>query len=785
MKPRFFTLPLLAFCLLTVMPTLRGAVGDELSDAIDALKSAAEKLVNDAELVKRCEGFTKTPELCDAADAPDSDPNPLICPPGEVTETEHECSLVDSAELKAALGTKSKQILGLSGKFKVEMKLLGQERSQPFHIHRPDGNPTSCGERYVKRQDSVTLYFAAYQEGKVSATAPTSQGGIDDYVAEVEANKGRAFKHGPVHYCIWEDHKPPRECGTDCNTNNIPDPDESGRDCDSNQIPDECQQSDCNQNGTLDSCETESGNSPDCDGNSVPDDCETQGGIDFGADSPFVPISDNTTVETPPITLTGNAPVGDVDVGLFIQHTWIGDLQIELVKPPTSVMLAQNRGGSFDDYPGTIFDDEAPQSIQTAPPPFFGRYRPESPLSAFDDSDSSGPWTLRVSDTAAQDTGMIMQWFLHITHRAAADCNLNGTVDMCEGSGDCNTNGVPDVCETLADDNQNGTPDMCDIATGASGDCNSNGVPDELELSALDELHRQNVIPDDSGVGGQGLLAVGSSLPDNFVAVDNFMFGAATHIQQVEWQSLAFNNATDCPGFDVVEIRFYDSVGGPGGAPGTLLAVYPNVPHTKSLNPRPPILGVYPVYDNSGTLAPGFPAQPGLEYWMAIVGDYAPGGCPGTYGWVVSPDAPPGDMLSYQATPQTGGTFMPNDADLAMVLYGGAPNAGDCDTNGTPDACEDLNGNGVADACDIASGQSQDVDGDGVPDEVCAFDRGDMNANGTLDGDDIQGFVNCLFGLPPPACVRRACADMNGDGLVDDCDLRIFVGHLKVGAVPQ
>lgn len=74
----------------------------------------------------------------------------------------------------------------------------------------------------------------------------------------------------------------------------------------------------------------------------------------------------------------------------------------------------------------------------------------------------------------------------------------------------------------------------------------------------------------------------------------------------------------------------------------------------------------------------------------------------------------------------------------------------------------DCNGNGISDAMDIADGASRDCDADGVPDEcgadwinvelfvatmlapspgpalICLYDQ---NADGVIDGDDVQGFL--------------------------------------------
>jgi VCBS repeat-containing protein len=107
--------------------------------------------------------------------------------------------------------------------------------------------------------------------------------------------------------------------------------------------------------------------------------------------------------------------------------------------------------------------------------------------------------------------------------------------------------------------------------------------------------------------------------------------------------------------------------------------------------------------------------------------------------------------------------------------------SGDCNDNGTPDACEiedckgdpdcsDCNDNGIPDSCDIDQCKGDpdcgDCNDNGVPDgcdiDQCEGDAacGDCNENGIPDGCDID---EC-DGDP-------ACGDCNGNGVPDGCDI--------------
>ena len=89
--------------------------------------------------------------------------------------------------------------------------------------------------------------------------------------------------------------------------------------------------------------------------------------------------------------------------------------------------------------------------------------------------------------------------------------------------------------------------------------------------------------------------------------------------------------------------------------------------------------------------------------------------------------------------------------------------AGDCNLNGTPDAC------------DILAGTSTDFDQNSIPDE-CAT-PGDRNGDGDVDLMDIQGFQNCYTGIAEQVAATCELFDMEPDGDVDSDDLAKILAH--------
>ncbi|MFC4501944.1 MULTISPECIES: M4 family metallopeptidase [Streptomyces] len=104
-----------------------------------------------------------------------------------------------------------------------------------------------------------------------------------------------------------------------------------------------------------------------------------------------VSIPDNGAAVTSSVTVsgrTGNAP-SNLQVGVDIVHTYIGDLQVQLVAPDGTAytLKAYSTGGSTDNL-STTYTVNASSEV------------------------ANGVWQLRVQDNAAQDTGYINSWKL-------------------------------------------------------------------------------------------------------------------------------------------------------------------------------------------------------------------------------------------------------------------------------------------------------------------------------------------------------------------------------------
>jgi subtilisin-like proprotein convertase family protein len=91
------------------------------------------------------------------------------------------------------------------------------------------------------------------------------------------------------------------------------------------------------------------------------------------------------------ITVPDALTIGALKVKVDITHTYISDLMIVLSHNGTDYALWDREGGGADDILKT-FD-----------------------VSVFNGTDASGAWTLKISDHAGLDTGLLNSWSLEIT----------------------------------------------------------------------------------------------------------------------------------------------------------------------------------------------------------------------------------------------------------------------------------------------------------------------------------------------------------------------------------
>ena len=115
------------------------------------------------------------------------------------------------------------------------------------------------------------------------------------------------------------------------------------------------------------------------------------GGVEASSGEVPVAIPDNDSAGvTATLAIAEDVTIETLSVAVDIEHTYRGDLQIELVHGARSVILWDRAGGSADDL------------VQTFTP---GDFAGES---------ARGAWTLRVRDRAARDTGTLRAFSVRV-----------------------------------------------------------------------------------------------------------------------------------------------------------------------------------------------------------------------------------------------------------------------------------------------------------------------------------------------------------------------------------
>ncbi|MEO0652078.1 MAG: proprotein convertase P-domain-containing protein, partial [Planctomycetota bacterium] len=128
-----------------------------------------------------------------------------------------------------------------------------------------------------------------------------------------------------------------------------------------------------------------------------------------------VVIGDFDTVDLP-LSVPDDFPVGDLELGFWIDHTFPGDLTLRLTSPDgVDSLLFQEGTLSLATVRSVVLDDDSDDSIQALAAGGSGRFRTLSgtALDALTGAPAAGTWELTVNDDAFGDIGVLEWWWLH------------------------------------------------------------------------------------------------------------------------------------------------------------------------------------------------------------------------------------------------------------------------------------------------------------------------------------------------------------------------------------
>lgn len=168
------------------------------------------------------------------------------------------------------------------------------------------------------------------------------------------------------------------------------------------------------------------------------------------------PIPDSSNVSSFINVDEDGLVVSDIDVSFNIDHTFTGDLEILLYSYTDAmaerglVRLVNRDGGEFNNYTGTVLDDEASTPVSWASAPFTGRFQPNQRLSLHD-GDVGGRYSILVMDQVSGDTGTLKDWTLTFRY-ASCDFDSDGVedhADSCLGVDAHTATGCPLTTRTV------------------------------------------------------------------------------------------------------------------------------------------------------------------------------------------------------------------------------------------------------------------------------------------------------------------------------------------------
>lgn len=152
-------------------------------------------------------------------------------------------------------------------------------------------------------------------------------------------------------------------------------------------------------------------------------------------DLPITIPSNQVSTVSSSLYVSDNTLISSVNTELEINHSWVGDVSARLISPGGTIVRLFDRPGVPGSQYGCggsdlalSFDDEAPNSpdvlentCNSISPAISGNFKPIDPLAGLAGENSTGNWTLSVSDAYSQDGGAVILWKLKLCQTLQPD----------------------------------------------------------------------------------------------------------------------------------------------------------------------------------------------------------------------------------------------------------------------------------------------------------------------------------------------------------------------------
>ncbi|WP_047549009.1 reprolysin-like metallopeptidase [Psychroserpens sp. Hel_I_66] len=116
-----------------------------------------------------------------------------------------------------------------------------------------------------------------------------------------------------------------------------------------------------------------------------------------------------------PVTVSETTPITDIRVSVDVQHSYIGDLIMQLQAPSgggfANIWARSCNSAQFQDI-NVTFKDGSPAIVCASPT--IGTYAPANPMTGFTGNNPSGTWNLVFVDFFNGDTGTVNEWSIEL-----------------------------------------------------------------------------------------------------------------------------------------------------------------------------------------------------------------------------------------------------------------------------------------------------------------------------------------------------------------------------------
>ncbi|MEN0003095.1 MAG: proprotein convertase P-domain-containing protein, partial [Bacteroidota bacterium] len=157
------------------------------------------------------------------------------------------------------------------------------------------------------------------------------------------------------------------------------------------------------------------------------------------SDLPITISTSGTPTVVSTLPLEESSTVASVKVlNLNIEHSWVGDLEVSLTSPSSTIVPLIDRPGIPESNFGCdgnnilvdLFDDASETAddldliCENTTPTIEGQFQPVSPLDVIIGEPAGGNWTLTIQDNADDDGGVLRNWTLELCTVQGGDRSL-------------------------------------------------------------------------------------------------------------------------------------------------------------------------------------------------------------------------------------------------------------------------------------------------------------------------------------------------------------------------